>query len=216
MVSWQRQFGETTRGRIVALLRRGQRSVEELAGLLGVTDNAVRAQLTALERDGLVSAAGVRRSGTAGKPATVYGLAPGTDALFSRAYAPVLAALLHELGNRLPPAELDGLLRGVGRRLAPGVTRAAAYEDRVHAAAALLGDLGGDADLARTETGHTILAHGCPLARAVSARPETCRALEQLLAEMTGTSVHEQCDRGVDGPRCRFAISAPEEPSGSR
>ena len=215
MAWWQRQFGETTRGRIVTLLRRGQRTVEELAAELGVTDNAVRAQLTALERDGLVSAAGVRRSGTAGKPATVYGLASGTDTLFSRAYAPVLAALLHELGDRMPPSELDTLLRGVGRRLAPGVTRAAAYEDRVHAAAGLLGDLGGDADLVRTEDGYAIRAHGCPLARAVSARPETCRAVEQLLAEVTGTSVHEHCDR-ADGPRCRFAISAPTPPSGAR
>ena len=214
MAMWERQFGGSTRGRLVALLRRGQRSVEELAEALGVTDNAVRAQLTALERDGLVVAAGVRRSGTAGKPATVYGLAPGTDALFSRAYAPVLAALLQELGDRMLPTELDALLRGVGRRLAPGVTRAAAYVDRVHAAAALLGDLGGDADLVRTEAGYAILAHGCPLARAVSARPETCRAVEQLLAEVTGTAVQEHCDR-ADGPRCRFAISAPAEPSGA-
>ena len=212
---WQRQFSETTRGRIVALLRRGQRSVEELAQALGVTDNAVRAQLTALERDGLVVAAGVRRSGTAGKPATVYTLAPGTDTLFSKAYAPMLAALLHELGDRVPPVELDALLRGVGRRLAPGVTRAAAYEDLVHAAAALLGELGGDADLVRSEEGYAILAHGCPLARAVSARPETCRAVEQLLAEVTGTPVHEHCDR-TDAPRCRFAISGPEQTSSTR
>ena len=104
MALWERQFAETTRGRIVTLLRRGQRSVEELAEALGVTDNAVRGQLTALERDGLVTAAGVRRSGTAGKPATVYALASGIDTLFSEAYAPVLAALLHELGDRLPPA----------------------------------------------------------------------------------------------------------------
>ena len=34
MAWWQRQFGKTTRGRIVALLRRGERSVEELAGAL--------------------------------------------------------------------------------------------------------------------------------------------------------------------------------------
>lgn len=215
MAWWQRQFGETTRGRIVALLRRGQQTVEELAAALGVTNNAVRAQLTALERDGLVSAVGVRRAGSVGKPAAVYGLAPATDTLFSAAYAPVLTALLHELGDRMPPDELDAVLRGVGRRLAPGVTRTASYEERVHAAAALLGDLGGDADLLRAEAGYDIHAHGCPLARAVTARPETCRAVEQLLSEMTGTPVHEHCDRD-DAPRCRFAISAPEPSAGAR
>jgi len=145
----------------------------------------------------------------------VYGMAPDTDALFSRAYAPVLVALLHELGDRVAPAELDALLRGVGRRLAPGVTRAAAYDDRVHAAAALLGDLGGDADLVRTDDGYAIHAHGCPLAQAVAARPETCRAVEQLLSEVTGTPVRERCDR-AGNPRCRFAIADPGPPRGTQ
>ena len=40
-----------------------------MAAALGLTDNAVRAHLTALERDGVVNAGGVRRAGTAGKPA---------------------------------------------------------------------------------------------------------------------------------------------------
>ena len=50
MAWWQRQSDKSTRNRIVALLRRGERSVEELAESLGLTDNAVRAQLSALER----------------------------------------------------------------------------------------------------------------------------------------------------------------------
>src|SRR4051812_43352284 len=78
MAWWQRQFGKTTRGRVVALLRRGERSVEELAASLGLTDNAVRAQLATLEREGVVRAAGVRRDGGVGKPATLYAVAPET------------------------------------------------------------------------------------------------------------------------------------------
>ena len=74
MAWWQRQFGKTTRGRIVALLRRGERSVEELATALDLTDNAVRAQLTQLEHDGVVRVVGTRRDGTVGKPATLYGV----------------------------------------------------------------------------------------------------------------------------------------------
>src|SRR3712207_8581849 len=55
---FNKRFLETTRGQIVALLRRGTRTVEELAAALGLTDNAVRAHLAALERDGLVRQAG--------------------------------------------------------------------------------------------------------------------------------------------------------------
>ena len=47
---WERQIGGATRGKLIALLRRGTRNIEELAGKLRVTDNAVRAQMQALEK----------------------------------------------------------------------------------------------------------------------------------------------------------------------
>ena len=49
------RFFASTRGQIVTLLRRALRTVDELAGELGLTDNAIRAHLAALERDGLVT-----------------------------------------------------------------------------------------------------------------------------------------------------------------
>ena len=58
---------DTTRARVVELLRREPRTVEQLAAALGVTDNAVRLHLGQLERDGIVRTAGVRRSGGAGR-----------------------------------------------------------------------------------------------------------------------------------------------------
>ena len=48
---WERQIGGPMRGRIIALLRRGSSTVEELAAALGVTDNAVRAHLQLIERE---------------------------------------------------------------------------------------------------------------------------------------------------------------------
>lgn len=206
MSSWQRQFGGATRGRVVALLRRGQRSIEELAAALGRTDNAVRAQITALERDGLVTNAGVRRQGTVGKPATLYELAAPAHLLLSNAYAPVLAALVAELGERLPPHELDEALRGAGKRLASATIHATTFDDRARVAVALLASLGGDADLVATDEGYVIRAFGCPLAEAVAARPESCRVVEQLLSEITGAPVREHCDRSDAPPHCRFVL----------
>ncbi|MDQ4000884.1 MAG: winged helix-turn-helix domain-containing protein, partial [Actinomycetota bacterium] len=73
--NWDEKFFESTRGQVVALLRRSDRTVEELARALGLTDNGVRVHLAVLERDGIVRQRGsVRRSSGGGKPAYVYEL----------------------------------------------------------------------------------------------------------------------------------------------
>ena len=205
MAWWQRLVGASSRGRVVALLRRGDRSVEELARALGLTDNAVRAQLALLERDGVVRAPGIRREGAVGKPATLYGLGRGTSSLFSTAYAPLLSAVLAELGERLPTRQVDAVLRGAGRRLALEVPASATFDDRAAAAAGLLVDMGAEADLTRTDEGYEIRGHGCIVADAVSACPATCRAVEELLSEVAGTRVREHCDR-AGPPSWRFSV----------
>ena len=49
------RFWDSTRGRIIVLLRKGECSVNDLAKALDLTDNAVRAHLTALGRHGLAA-----------------------------------------------------------------------------------------------------------------------------------------------------------------
>ena len=49
-----KRFFESTRGQIVLLIRAAPKTVNELAADLDLTDNAVRAHLLVLERDGLV------------------------------------------------------------------------------------------------------------------------------------------------------------------
>ena len=61
-------------------------SATEIASELGLTYNAVRLHLTALERDGLIRKAGLRRGET--RPSTIYELVPGVDDALSRAYMP--------------------------------------------------------------------------------------------------------------------------------
>src|SRR5262245_36128333 len=141
----ERSFFTSTRGRILVLLRRANRTVEELAVALGLTDNAVRAQLVTLERDGWVARGPPRRSRQgAGKPAFTYQLTRPADRLFPHAYAVLLAQLLDGLAEALPPAERDAILRAVGDRLPAVLLEAAGPpQDRVGAAAALLTRLGG-------------------------------------------------------------------------
>jgi len=206
MAWWQRHFRGTTRGRLVALLRRGESSVEELASVLRLTDNAVRAQLASLQKAGIVTEMGVRRDGLVGKPAVLYGIAQGAHtSLFSSAYGPVLAAVLAELGRTMKPAQLRAVLSNAGRRLAPAPLPRASLERRARHGAALLVELGGDVEVAGSRDGFEIRSFGCPLSQAVSARAETCAAVEALLAETTGATVREQCDR-TGTPRCRFTL----------
>ncbi len=76
--------------------------MEELARALGLTDNGVRTHLGVLERDGIVRQRGtVSRGGGGGKPAYVYELAPEAEALFPKAYSPVLRRLLDVMAERL-------------------------------------------------------------------------------------------------------------------
>ena len=200
------RFRRSTRGKLLELLRRGERTIEEMASALGLTDNAIRSQLSALERDGLVSQHGVRRGPGAGKPALVYTLSNDAEVKLSQAYAPVLGALLEELAGQMTEAQLEALLMAVGRRIAAGSARSTGNrEARVNSAVELLNALGGDARVEKSGENYLIRGCGCPLSSAVARRPETCGAIQSLLSEVIGTSVVESCERGTR-PNCCFTV----------
>lgn len=207
----------SSRAQILSLLRRGERSVDELAAAVGVSDNAVRLHLAALERERLVHAARVRREGMVGKPATAYAITRDGGDAYSKAYEPVLTSLLVTLAGRLDERELSDLLRDVGQQLASSASvrsRGASakrsddreLESRVDEATRVLRSIGGDAELERTDTGFVIRAYACPLGRSVDACPPLCVAIEELVAGITGAKVKERCDRS-DRPRCTFDVT---------
>jgi predicted ArsR family transcriptional regulator len=206
-----RQFFEGTRGRMVALLRREGRTVEELAKAVGLTNIGVRAHLATLERVGVVRLGGtVPPASGGGKPAYVYELTSEAESLFPRAYEPVLGRLLDVLSEGLGPQESEALLRGVGRRMAEG---RGPLQDGVWArteeAVAVLNELGGLAELEERDGALYIRGYGCPLAAVTPDHPEACRMVETLIAELAGVSVRERCERGAK-PRCCFEVTLAE------
>ena len=209
MRTGEKRFLETTRGQLVTLLRRDPQPVDALAAALGLTPNAVRAHLLTLERDGLVRQGGIRRSPGAGKPATLFELHPDAETMMSRAYAPVLRALLEELAQTLPADELETLLDGLGRRLATGSVPASdsPARARVEAGAEVLRSLGGLVEVEERDGNPVIRGYGCPLAVAVERRPEACRAVRSLLSEVVGTEV-TLCCRYAERPSCCFEVPA--------
>jgi predicted ArsR family transcriptional regulator len=205
------KFFESARGRIVTLLRRSGRTVEDLAGALDLTGNGVRAHLAVLERDGIVRQRGsVRRGSGGGKPAYVYELTRGAEDLFPKAYEPALLRLLDVLSDRLGPEESEALLRSVGRRLAgEHATRAGGADgahSRLEAAVEVFNDMGGLAELEERDGTVVIRGYSCPLAGVTTDHPEVCRMAETLISELAGVPVRERCDRG-ERPRCCFEMA---------
>lgn len=202
--NWNRRFFASTRGRIITLLRRSSRTVDELAQALDLTHTAVRAHLAALERDGLVQQRSERRG--SGKPSSVYDLVPAAEYLFPKSYSQLLYQLLEVLHGQMTPEEVETLLREVGRRMA-AQWRVPSGELRVRleAAVEVLNELGG---LMERETeGEAVCIRGyrCPFAAVVPEHPEVCHLAETLLSELVGVPVQEQCERTGTVP-CRFVV----------
>ena len=199
---------EATRGRLLALLREGKWTVDDLAARLGLTDNAVRFHLTTLEGSGTVRKEGVLKRGGAGKPADLYTLTADAEESFSRAYAPVLAACVAELREIMSTTQLVAFLKRAGKRLVKGLPRSSgSLSQRVSGASDFLNALGGVTAVEKSGNTFHIIGRACPLARAVEADHGVCAAVTALVAEVVDADVAERCDRS-GRPRCHFEVSS--------
>lgn len=201
--SWRKRLLESTRGRILELLRTREHTVNELAAAVRLTDNAVRAHLLSLERDGLI-----RQSGTQPgfrKPHATYVLTPEAEQIFPKAYGPLLSLVLTVFSKKLSPKELRAALREVGRSVAskhlPQV-EGKDRDERIEAALAILKEMGGAASFHESEGKHFIRGNGCPLAAATARHPEACLIAESLLTNIIGVPVKERCRHGPSSSCC--------------
>ncbi|HEX7176684.1 MAG TPA: hypothetical protein VF240_15570, partial [Pyrinomonadaceae bacterium] len=173
---------------------------------LELTDNAVRAHLLTLERDGLVRQSGVQRG--ARKPHFAYELTAEAERLFPKAYDALLNQLITALKGRLPAGALEDVLREVGRSLAArhasGQTPVD-LEGRLQNALEVLKALGGSPSVEREDGRLIIRSGGCPLSAAVVEHPEVCELAEALVSEIVGLPVRERCVRG-ESPKCCFEL----------
>lgn len=205
---FRQQLLDTSRGRIVTLLQHGGLTVDDIASKLGLTANAVRAQITAMQRDGVVQRAG-RRPGTT-RPSHVFALTPEVEQLLSQAYLPFLTQLVGVFSSALPARQVDTLMRAVGKEWArelkvtnlPGNLRA-----RVIAASDFLNMHLSAVTHVEANGGYVIRGAACPLAALTGKHPAVCLAMESLVTEAVGATVHECCDR-AGRPQCCFEIKA--------
>jgi predicted ArsR family transcriptional regulator len=211
-ISRQSPTPDATRGRLLALLREGLFTVDDLATKLGLTDNAVRFHLASLEAAGTVRRQGVRKPSGAGKPADLFTLTEEAEESFSRAYGPVLAACIAELHETMSGQQLVSFLKRVGKRLARSLRKdSGSFPSRVANASRLLNNLGGVTVVEEHDGVYHIIGRACPLSRAVESDHCVCTAVTTLVGEVVDANVTERCDRS-GRPRCHFEISSREQP----
>jgi predicted ArsR family transcriptional regulator len=204
-----RQLLDTTRGRIVAALQRGALTADDIAAELGLTANAVRAQVTALERDGVVQRSGSRRGVT--RPSHVFELTPEVEQLLSRAYVPLLTQLVRVFASALPAREANALLREAGKGLADelllGAQPRGELDARVRAASRMLNEQLGAFTRVEKNGGYKIVGSGCPLSAVTGKHEAVCVAMESLVTRIVGAKAKQCCDRSAR-PQCCFEIAA--------
>lgn len=201
-------FFESTRGQVLGLLRRGIGTVEELSTELRLTDNAIRAHLMTLERDGLVQRQGTQPG--LRKPHVHYVLTAEAEQLYPKAYSTLFNQLLTILKRRNTPEELGAILSEVAQSLAAGKTAEEneTLESRSQRALVTLESMGGAPALKNDDGTLQILSvTTCPFDVSVSQHPEVCRLAEAFLSEVTGLEIKEHCRKG-ESPRCTFQIEA--------
>jgi DeoR family transcriptional regulator, suf operon transcriptional repressor len=207
----RKQHLDTSRGRIVSLLRAGGLTADDVASKLGLTRRAVRIQMTAMERDGVVRRAG-KRPGTT-RPSYVFDLTPEVEQLLSKAYIPLLTQLVRTFADGLPAEQVDELLRIAGNGLANELSRGKKLPGnlrfRIAMASEMLNEQLGATTRVEANGGYVIRGVGCPLAALTGKHPGVCLAMESLIAAVVGAPVHECCDRS-ERPQCCFEIESPD------
>jgi predicted ArsR family transcriptional regulator len=183
-------------------------TVEDLAKGLGITDNAVRQHLTALDRDGLVVKGETQSTG--GRPEQLFGLTTAGRELFPRHYSwfaeLLISSLRDEQGTETLRKRLEGMGQAVGRQIATGLTGVKDRAERIRALSGIMQELGYQSQWVDSsdERLPAVEAINCVFHNLAQRYPEVCYFDLALMSEFVGTVViHDECMvRG--GNVCRF------------
>lgn len=192
--------GETRRALLGALLRNpGGLSVAGLVRTLGVTANAVREHLAALEHDGFVTyeAAPAPR----GRPQHLYRLTESGREAFPRRYPELAQSLISEMGEVLGEAQMRKAMRRIGARTAGTLGE---IPVTVEETAKVMKQLGYEASARKGRD--EIVAMNCVFHRLAERFPAVCEFDLAFMEAATGRPVeHRECMvRG--GTCCRFGF----------
>ncbi len=197
------RFFQTTRGKIVAeLRRRGSASAADLAAVFGLSPNAVRQALVVLERDGLVEERSVRRGPT--KPTLEFSLSTSADKLFPQQYDRMLSAVLREVREQHGTPAVEQIFDSIARRAidkAKQRVTASDAEGRVAQLTEVLRDGGVVAEYSLIDGGFLLEEHTCPYSGVPKEHPEMCSVIHHVIDATIGGG-HQQVESLATGGKC--------------
>jgi predicted ArsR family transcriptional regulator len=204
-----REFTEADRPALLDLLKiHGPTNVPRLAKLRGVNQNAVRQQLSMLQREGLVEVRVEKRR--VGRPTQLYALTDKADALFPQAYGPLALTLLRQLRDVDGDKKIDQLF---DRR-----TKALVASYRKRLAGKSLGEKWQELARIRAEEGYMarvegkgLTEHHCPIAAIAKEFPQVCRFEMRLFQAVLGTPLDRTDHLASGGRACVYAPETPKK-----
>jgi predicted ArsR family transcriptional regulator len=183
----------TTREHILHSVKaRTQITIAELADELGISPVSVRHHIAALQADGLVQAAEVRRG--VGRPHLEYSLTAAAHERFPAKYLQFSERLLDELKSSLPPDAIEAIFT----RMAEGMV--ADYHQRLEGQPLeqkmelLVEMLGAEGFMAKwNRTGETIslTEYNCPYVRIGQRHPEICTIDQTVISQVLSADVEK-------------------------
>lgn len=202
------RYGPTQRRLLEVLLRtHGGSSVEHLTRELGITHNAVRMHLVALQRDGVVERLGQQRTG--GRPEHLFVLTGAGRETFPRRYREIAESLIAAVERTLGHGSLDKVMRGMGTEAGRRLVPPRSPKVSVAQAASAMKDLGYEASVSVAKTGdEEIVARNCVFHELAAKHPAVCQFDLAFMETTVGGSVeHRECMlRG--GKVCRFGFKS--------
>jgi predicted ArsR family transcriptional regulator len=193
------------------LQRNGSATIKELEELLGVTTNAVRQHLQALQADGYIERRQVNAG--VGRPHHAYSISAKAHDLFACHCDDLALTLLEEVFALEGKERVDLLLGRVGDRLAQryaSSVRGVALQERVEQLAGALYQRGVLTDV-NFEDENTIVLHAynCPYHELAQEHRAICEMDEEVMRKILGSDVNLSACM-MDGHRgCSFVVSKP-------
>lgn len=207
-------FSATRRELLDLLKKKGELGADQLASATGLTISAVRQQLTALQKDGLVTYL-TRRQGP-GRPRHLYRLTTAAEGLYPRAYAELTNELLEYVGDARPELVDEVFARRRQRRIDNARSRLAS-RDFAGKMAELASILDEDGYLAETvveaDGSFLIIEHNCAILGIALRYGQACGSeLDFIRAVLPGASV-ERISHMVQGAtNCSYRVRELLEP----
>jgi DeoR family suf operon transcriptional repressor len=199
---------KSTRDRILqTLLHQPRRTINELAGAVGINPISVRHHLTNLQVEGLV-AADEERHGV-GRPRLVYFLTEDGMEKFPTRYLRLTTRLLTQMKETMPPLVVSKLFSQIADDMASDYTdqvQGLGMEERLDFVKALLAEEGFTVDWEKKGDQYHIHEISCPYYQIGINHPEVCTVDQALISKMLALPAEKvQCILN-GGTHCTYVV----------